>query len=380
MLSRCTAAIPLLLALAACAGVSPRPDALSPDSLPTPTVSDAARERLTKLVDQCVRDVVLRRYSEAERGAVEALEIDPRSARARAVRGIVLLQVAKEKDPADIFLANEGEAETVLAEKLAPQDPFVAWVRALFLAESGHLSAAAAVAEAAIERTRGAPPEERAPLFGLAGTYRYELGEERAALPLLRAYVGLRPDDATASFRIGSCLLRMAMLPVGPAATQDKNAQSEAEQAARAFQRCVELAPGDEDAWLAIGAATMRAAVLAGKRALAAERERLMATALAQFRTVATRFPTNAEAMFRVGVVEEGAGRRDQAGIAYTMALERDADHLGSLLNLATLLEDERPERAKGLLRRALDVEAGDGGLDAAERQRIAEFLARQAP
>ena len=56
----------------------------------------------------------------------------------------------------------------------------------------------AAVAEAALTRTTAAPAEERAPLFGLAGRYRYELGEERAALPLLQAYVGLRPDDAAA--------------------------------------------------------------------------------------------------------------------------------------------------------------------------------------
>ena len=365
--------------LVACAGTSPRPDAVTPDSLPSRTLSVSEQERCDEYVAQCVRDVVLRRYAEAEKAAVAALELDPRNARARAVRGIVLLQVANESEPPDLFLANEGEAEVVLAEKLAPEDPFVGWVHALFLAESGHLSAAAAVAEAAIERSRGAPAEERAPLFGLAGTYRYELGEERAALPLLTAYVGLRPDDSAASFRIGSCLMRMAMLPTGPAQSRDFNAQNRAEQAVRAFLRCVELAPGDEDAVLAAGAAMLRAAELADRQpGRQEEGVQLRDQALAHFRTAASRFPDNAEAMFRVGVVEELLERTEAAGRAYTEALQRDSKHLGSLLNLASLLDTEDPVQSKmavSLLRRALETD----GLSRDERRRIEAFLAERA-
>jgi len=369
----------LWLACAACAGVSPRPDAVDPESLPIRTLSAADQQRLATLVEQCVRDVVLRRYSEAERGAVAALEIDPRSARARAVRGIVLLQAAKESDPPDIFLANEGEAETVMAEKLAPADPFVAWVHALFLAESGHLSAAAAVAEAGLDRTKNSSPQERAPLLGLAGTYRYELGEERAALPLLQAYVGLRPDDAAASFRIGSCLLRMSLLPTGAPGRQEQVAQAQAEAAARAFERCVKLAPGDYDAALAIGASTMRAAELAGERGEQAEREQHLQDAAEQFRAVAERFPDNAEAWFRIGIVEETRGDRIAAGAAYEEALERDADHFGGLLNLAALLEadEDAHKRVEGLLRRALQVDQRRGGLTADERRGLEERLRR---
>ncbi|MCA8976423.1 MAG: tetratricopeptide repeat protein [Planctomycetes bacterium] len=370
---------PVLFALtiAGCAGVSPRPGAQDPESLPVRVLSTAEQERLTVLVEQLVQDAVLRRFAPAESGAVAALAIDPRCARARAVRGIVLLQVAREVEPADLFLANEGEAEVVMAELLAPEDPFVGWMRAQFLADSGHLSAASAAAEAALSRSVGASAAERAPLFGLAGSCRYELGEERAALPLLQAYAEVRSDDSTAIFRIGSCLLRMSMLPTGPDDTRDSIALGHAERAARAFSRCVELAPGDEDAALAGGAATMRAAELASACGREDRSREHLASALEQFEAVADRFPANAEALFRIGVVEEQRGRSTAAIAAYEAALARDEAHLGSLLNLAALLDAELdPEsadhaRAVEYMRRALRIGTASGGLSTAERRQL---------
>jgi len=369
----------LVLVITGCAGVSPRPHDVSVDSLPIRERSPEEDQRLAELVDECVREVVLRHYEAAERSARSAIVLDPRCARARAVLGIVLLQRANEQEPPDLFVANQGEAETVLAERLAPEDPFVAWVRALFLGESGHLSAAAAVAEAALARSTGAPPEERAPLFGLAGTYRYELGEERAALPLLQAYVGLRPDDAAASFRIGSCLLRMSLLPTGAPETRPYlKAQRHAEQAARAFQRCVQLAPGDEDAALAVGAATLRASELAGKRGEPDLQEERLAEASAHFASTAERFLDNAEALFRVGVIEETRGRVAEARASYEAALARDDKHLGSVLNLASLRQASGDEAAAAeLLRRALAIDAEKGGLLDKERQQIEAHLGK---
>lgn len=368
----------LLATLSACAGVSQRPDAVRAESLPVRELSAGDEAALAGLVEACELELEQRRYDEAERSARRALAIDPRSARPRAVLGIVKLQRANEREPPDIFLANSGEADTVLAEQLAPGDAFVAWVRARFLAESGHLSAAAAAAEAALERTAGAPPEERARLLGLAGTCRYELGEERAALPLLQAYAELRPEDATASFRIGSCLMRMSLLPMGAPETEDLIAQNHAEAAARAFARCVERAPGDEDAALAVGAATLRAAELAGGRGAQQDREQRLATAVEQFTAVAERFPSSAEARFRLGVAEEARDRIAEARAAYEAALARDEAHLGSLLNLAALLDTagERAESA-ALLRRALALDPAPGGLSDKERARIEAWLAR---
>lgn len=366
----------LPIALAACSAVSPRPDDLDPDALPVRELTAAEQRALEPCVEQAMRELVLRHYLAAEQAATAGLRIDPRNARCHAVLGMVLLQQAKPKDPPDLDLANAGEARTVLAEKLAPADPFVGWVRALFLAESGHLSAAAAAADRAIARSRSAPPAERAPLYGLAGTYRYELGEERAALPLLEAYSDLRPDDAAAQFRIGSCLLRMADQPIGPQANQAEMAERDAEHAARAFARCVELAPGDDDAQLAVGAAVMKAADLAGDRGRDEVRKERIARAIDVFAKAAAQFPTNAEASFRVGVAEEARGDQAAAKVAYEAALARDGQHLGALLNLASLTAAGGDgDGAKELWRRALAADTARGGLTAAERQRLADAV-----
>lgn len=367
---------------AACAGVSPRPELARADSLPTRTLSPAEGLQLAGFVDEAVQTVVLRRYDEAERLARAALGLDPRCARARAVLGMVMLQRAKLADPPDLFLANGGEVETVLAEQLAPADAFVGWMRAVFLAEAGHMSAAATAAEAALARTTAAPRNERAALLGVAGTYRYELGEERAALPLLQAYVGIRPEDAAAHFRIGSCLLRIAAVPYGPKEKALPVAQDNAEKAARAFARSFEQAPGDEDAALAVGAALLRAAELAGQRGDAAARDQRWRDAEVQFEKAAGLFLGSAEALFRLGVVAEARGDAAAAQAAYGKALDRDAVHLGSLLNLAALLDDGKvPARVVELLQRALQADAANPGLTKDERRRIDERIAAlQAP
>lgn len=376
------------LAIAAgCAGVSPRPEAATAATLPQVELSAAQSKRLSELVDTCVQTVVMRRYDEAERAAHSAIAIEPRCARARAVLGMVMLQRARLQDPADLMLANGGEAETRLAEQLAPEDPFVGWMRAVFLAESGHISAAAAAADEALARTTKATPEARAALLGVAGTYRYELGEERAARPLLQEYLSIRPEDAAANFRLGSCLLRIAAVPMGPKEKADLIAQNSADDAARAFARSFELAPGDEDAALAVGTAWLRAAELAEARRDTATRDQRLEAANKQFEQVATLFPNSAEVMFRLGLTAERRGDRAAAEAAYGKALEREAQHLGALLNFAALLEDGKgqegapaedprtPQRVRELLQRALEADARRPGLTDSERTRIVKRL-----
>lgn len=365
----------------ACAGVSVRPENVSADSLPSVSLStDSARE-LAAHVERAIDAVVRRRYGEAEQQARAALEIDPRAARARSVLGMVLFQRSALAEPPDLFLANSGEAQLLLAEQLAPADPFVGWMHAVMLAEQGHMSAAAATAETALRRTDGAPPMERAALLGAAGTYRYELGEERAATPHLRAYIALRPDDATAHFRLGSCLLRMAAVPLGPKPNAFVVAQNDAEAAAAAFRRCAELVPGDEDVALAVGAALLRVAELAGERRDTALRDERRQQAVQQFLATSERFRGNAEAMFRVGVVAEARGDDAAARDAYLEALLRDPGHVGSLLNLAGCHQRIGGPNADGavreLLQRVLAVDAERPSLTRSERDRV---LARLAP
>lgn len=364
----------LVFAFGACRGVSIRPEVADASTIPAVSLSADSLRELATAVDGAITAVVRRRYGEAEQQALAALAIDPRCARARSVLGMVRFQAAALSDPPDLFLANEGETEVLLALQIAPDDAFVGWIHAVFLAESGHMSAAAAAAEASLERAKDAPAIERAALLGTAGTYRYELGEERAALPHLQTYIALRPDDAAACFRIGSCLLRKAAMPLGSKTTALEQAQRDAEAAARAFARCVELAPGDEDAALAVAAATKRAAELAAQRGEKAVAEQRLDEAVQHCQGVAERFPTNAEAMFRIGVIAEERGSFDRAGEAYSQALLRDPRHLGSLLNLAALGERAvvvGAPAARELLLRALAVDAEVGGLTSDERRRI---------
>ncbi len=373
-----SASLLLLLPLTAatwsgCASVSPRPDRARAEDLPVRDLTAEQRAAVAAHVERAMDRLSAAQDDAAQAAAAAALAIDPRCARARAVLGLVSLHRAQQVEPPDLQLANAGEVDAVLAEQLAPQDAFVGWAHAVFLAASGHVSAAATIAEAAIARTGTAPADERAALLGIAGHCRYELGEERAALPLLQAYIGLRPDSAEACFRIGRCLLRVAETPL---AKELDKAQRDVEAAVRAFTRCAELAPDDADAALAIGAAMFRAGEIAGRRGDRPASERWFAAAADHFRALAERWPTLPEASFRLGVVAEQ--RQDEAGAAaaYGEALRRHPEHLGSLLNLAALAErgGDRP-RAEGLWRTALRVGAADGLLTDAERAALAKRL-----
>jgi tetratricopeptide (TPR) repeat protein len=289
---------------------------------------------------------------------------------------MVLLQRANREEPPDPFLTDDAEHEVVLAERLDGADPFVGWLHAVFLAETGHVSAAAAAAEAALARCEAASPLDRAPLLGVAGTYRYELGEERAALPLLERYVELRTDDAAACFRIGSCLLRIAAVPpVDPKSDEPRDA---ALRASRAFERCFELAPGDEDAGLAIGTALARAGELDGKQHRDTLRDQRWTEAAHRFTHMTELFPSSAEPWFRLGALEVLRRDPEAARAAFEQGRKRDAGHLGCLLELAALAEARKdPANANALLQRAIESDAKRPGLTTAERRRIAARLAR---
>ncbi len=374
-MSRLRSSLILLAAVScACRGVSIRPESADASTIAAVELTADEQRVLAETVDRAVDAVVRRRYAEAEVAANEALALDPRSARARATIGMVLFQKSAASDPPDLFLANAGEREILLAMEIAPNDAFAGWIHAVFLALSGHMSAAAQAAEDALVRAEKAPATERAALLGIAGTYRYELAEERAALPHLQAYVALRPDDSAACFRVGSCLLRKSAVPQGAKADALLAAQRDAENAAAAFARCCELAPGDEDGALAVGAAWKRAADLAHQRGDAAAHEKCSSEAEKVCRAAAERFPSSAEAMFRVGVLAEERKTFPAAAAAYAQALVRNGDHLGSLLNLAALSESGAlvgAPAARELWSRALAVDARRGGLSADERRRL---------
>ena len=361
--------------LLGCAGVAPDPSQASIDDLPAVTLSEQDRARCEALEQDAVDAVVRRSYAEAEEVADRVLAINPRSTKARAVLGMVRLQIAARDRPSDWFAVRAGEVEMELARQLDPESAFVGWMHAVFLADSGHMSAAAAAAEEALIRSASAPVAERAALLGTAATYRYELGEERAARPHLEAYVALRPDDAAAQFRLGSSLLSIAKTPQGsppPYVTS----QRDAEEAAKAFGRCYELMSGDQDAALAMSAAWVRAAELAELQGKPEERDALLAKAVEHLGALAPKFPANAEVHFRLGVLAELQARPKAAQAAYVVALELDKHHIGSLMNLAALVvADGEIDRAKQLFARLLAAPRASVELSRRERQRIERWL-----
>jgi tetratricopeptide (TPR) repeat protein len=366
-----------MLLLAACGGTTLDPAVADANALPRRELDAAEHERVGALVDAAMAAVVRRRFEEAGGLAAQAIELDPRCARARAVRAMVRLQRAAAVTPPELFEANAGEHELQLARQLAPDDAFVGWIAAVFLAETGHVSAAAEAAELALTRAAAAPPNERSALLGIAATYRYELGEERAALPHLREYVTLRPDDAAALFRLGSSLLRIAAVPSGTNGAEE--ALTRAAEAAVAFARCSELSPGDEDAALATATAHWHAAELARDAGKEADEQQHRRAAEQRLRAVAERFPGSAQPWFHLAVAAQQRGATDEARAGYRAALRR-APHVGAMLQLAAMLDASGDTAAAdALLRQTLDASggAGTGGeLTAGQRRRIRERLA----
>ncbi len=390
MLARLTQRSLLLIALVGC-GVSPRPERADVSTLPQRQLDAEETKELAVLVERAIAAVSVLDYEVAEAAAEEALAIDPRSARARAVLAIVTLKAATATEPSDAQAMLGGELQMRLAKLLSPDDPFVGWMHAVFLAESGHLSAAAAAAEEALPRSVDAPAAARLALLRIAGSYRYELGEERAAVPHLQEYVRLRPDDPVARYHLGGALLRLAVAPQGGTRASVLVAQRQAEEAARAFTRCLELMPADAEVAAAVVTAHLRAADLASERLgqipdspdrieeqnrLVAERDGNRQAADAALRQALERFPEAASVQFQAGVVAEAAADGALARSCYERAITMDPGHVPSLLNLADLLvrSGER-SAAAGLLRQALDAPASRRELTSTERKRIEDWL-----
>jgi tetratricopeptide (TPR) repeat protein len=386
-----SASLLLLLLLAApaggCAGVTPRVDRATAADVPSVQLSPAEQASVRTHVERAMAAVIRRQFDEAGEAAEVALAIDPRAARARAVRALVIAQRGAVEDPPNLQAERQAECELVIAGEIAPNDAFVGWVHALFLAEAGHLSAAAEVAEATLRRAGNAPPSERSALLGIAGRYRYELGEERLALPLLQDYVSLRPDDVAARFRLGYTLLRLSSHLRDESVPVLLDARWQSEGAVAAFTRCAEQSPGDDDVHMAIATARLRAAEVQQVLGRVARDEADRATARAAadahrqqaaavLRAVAERFPANAEPVFRLAVLDQQRNDLAAAKAGYEQALAIDARHLGSLLNLARLCADAgEPERAATLLREALASESETARLTDDEKKRIHEFL-----
>lgn len=376
----------LLLPLfaAACAGVSTDPRTATVDDLPPAASDAAARAAAVTTADAAVAAYRATRTTEAAAAADAALAADPRCGRALAVRALLQWRQAQTDAAADgdstptLTAANAAEAALRRAVAAAPADAFAGLALATFLGDVDHLSAAAEAAEAALGGAASANAADRVDLLAVAAACRYELGEERAALPHLLAYAAARPDDAGMHYRLGGAQLAIAALPEGPAPTSFLLAQRQAEAAARAFQRAFELRPDDAEAGRGVATAWLRAADLAAERDAAGERATALAAASAQARALAGRFPADPEPWWLFGVAAERQGDPIAAAQAYDEALARQPAHAGALLHRAALAEEAGDAAmATALLQRALDADAAAPCLTEAERKRLRRRLAR---
>lgn len=370
-----------LLLAAACAGASVDPQRASVDDLAPAAASPADRAAALADAEAAVAAWRETRADDALRLAATALARDPRCGRALAVQALARWRAAQKESPPPLRDANTAEAALRQAVAAAPDDAFAGLALATILGDVGHLSAAAEAAETALDRATAPATAraDRADLLAMAAACRFELGEERAALPHLQAASALQPDDAALHYRLGSALLAIAAAPQDRDPTSLLTAQRQAEAAARAFARSYELAPTDIGAGLAIPAASLRAAELAADRGAADdERMALLAAATDQARAVAVRFPAAAEPWWWLGVAAERAQDAATATNAYDEALARDPEHAGALLNRAALADAAGDGgAAKALLQRALDADAKKPCLDDGERKRVRTRLAQ---
>lgn len=358
-----------LLSLVACAGVSPAPETIAAMEHPAAALDEAGRQDLQRRTDAAVQALAGSDHERTRALAEAALELDPAAPRPRAVLGLALLRLAQQRTPPDLATQNRGDGETLAASRSAPADLVVGLLRARFLAESGHLSAAAAAGEACLKQQGMTNGADYLPLLAATAGWCHELGEERRASPWLIQLAERMPDDAAVQYRLGDNLLQIADSP------------SMAAAGARAFAKSADRAPDDAAARLAVIACYVRAAELADKAGKAADAATMLMEATKACADAAARFPKLAEPWFRTGVVAEQSSDGAAARAAYERALQIEPAHLGALLNLAAALDaSAQPadkDAAKALWRRALARDAAEGGLKAGERTRIAARLAQ---
>ena len=307
----------------------------------------------------------------ALRLAREVLAESPRRPRARAVLALALLAETDAATPAPLALQAEAEGQSLLAERLAPADPVVGVLRARVLARIGHLSAAAASAEACLGRTFTSDAPEYVDLLAEAASMCHELGEDRRARKWLGELARRRPRDPDAHYRLGTCLLRSAT-------TAD-----EASQAVREFRLALEIMPADAECKHALVAALLRSSQAHAKEGKGVEAAAQLSAAAEFAAATAQVETTSARAAFDAGFAYETLGNLQLAEDHYAEAVRRDPEHLPSLLNRIAIAMRAREAQGEGaavavrgpepeaLVDLALAIDARSGGLEPGERRKL---------
>jgi tetratricopeptide (TPR) repeat protein len=346
---------------------------MAASELPDSNLTALDRAKVDANVGRALQALAVGHFESGEECARTALDLEPRNARARAAFGVCLWQRARQGDPPTLILLNRADGETLHALKRAPKDPVVVRLRATFLAESGHPSAAAALAEQVLAGVSPTADPDVLALLAEVAHWRYELGEEAAAEPHLRALVVLQPKDAEAHYLLGRCMQTTA------------KTAADAGAAAREFALSAALEPKNLDCWLAVAGAWLGAAGFARQAGDEAARTQALQAALASLDAASKEIPAAALQHGR-GVVLEALDRLDEAQKSYEAALQLDSAYIPALLNLAALhaaaaaRDPLQKAAAERLLRQALALDGAGGTLTSDERTRIQQFLGPMSP
>jgi Tfp pilus assembly protein PilF len=104
-----------LLPMAACAGVSPSPEAIAAQEH-TPAVLDAVGQQdLQRKTEAALQALTSGDLELAVSQAEAALAVDPAAPRPRAALGLALLRQAMRRVPPDLNLQSRGDGETLAA-------------------------------------------------------------------------------------------------------------------------------------------------------------------------------------------------------------------------------------------------------------------------
>ena len=320
--------------LAACQGVSPRPEQMAANLPPARQLDQRQLDQVAGHTTTALSLLGANDLDGALREADAALSLDPRAARARAVRARCQMAQAQADDPPTLAMWRRAEGELLIAERLAPTDIEVGLLHAEFLEADGHLTAAA-------ERLDGLlayyPEDPRC--WREAGRLRFELGEERAAAPKLERLLVLDPDDHVSLYRLAECRRRLA--PTDARELDEAEAKLALYDAAsNTFARYREAVPDDVAGYMGEGFSRFEAWRIKPDDGAG------LAVVGALFTRASEVAPDLPAPMFNLGVVKEAAADSDGARAAYEAALSVDPQHLPSLLNLAANLQAAGPAAA----------------------------------
>ncbi len=361
---RRAAALAVLVLEAGCGGLPPDPAAFAARFPEGGGRSPEPEE--DRVLERIEADLESGRVESAAEAAGELARAAPRLAKAHALLGRCLLALARRRsDPPDLDLMRRAEGEFLAAVALAPKDPALYGLLGSFYEADGHVEAALAAYDRALE---GAAFDLRA----LRGAARLAVasGRERAAARYLES---LR----AATRRLGIPLPAEALfldarvdLVLFEARDQTEAARrTYLERAVRSFREIRARFPEDPRGPLGLAHSLCLRAMGEG-RLPKEDRDEIRLLFLEAARLApADPLPRYDLARFLESPL---VGDEFAAIQQYRAALDRDPRHLPSRLNLARLLwrRGER-EEARAIWRAALPE------LEGSERRRVRALLSR---